>query len=175
MISRLTSLFTRNSEPVIGYKQAYLRPDGFGGVTGKKYSVDAEAVGPGFHAFYRFEDAWAHEQKGSAILEVLLSGRIKHHQLGVTASHQRVLQVMPTKCWACEELSERFTVGERMIWLLCPNHAEQDDNLAAACARFGIPNTGASKPIAELDDLDSFRDVKFGRLLDFRPTTIGGE
>jgi len=173
VISRLTSLFTRNSEPVIGYKQAYLRPDGFGGITGKKYSVDAEAVGPGFHAFYRFEDAWAHEQKGSAILEVLLSGTIKCHQLGVTASHQRVLQVMPTKCWACGELPERFTVGERMIWLLCPTHAEQDDSLAAACARFDIPNTGVSKPIAELDDLDSFRGVKFGRLLDFKPTMSG--
>jgi len=171
LIARLYSLFARNSAPVIGYKQAYLNTDGFGGVTGRSYSADADAVGPGFHAFYSFEDAWAHEQKGTVILEVLLSGTIKRHQLGVTASHQRVLQAMPSECWACKELPERFTAGESFIWLLCPAHAERDDSLAAACARFDIPNSGASKPLTELGALEPFSGVEFGRLLDFKPTT----
>lgn len=89
---------TPNADSRIGYKRAWLEGDSFKGVVGIPYDVDEEANGPGFHAYSTFRDARYHPQAGNVYLEVLLSGYIQEHDLGYTASHQRVLQVIAGDC-----------------------------------------------------------------------------
>lgn len=88
-------------KPVIAYKRAVLKAGDrrkcLEGVIGKKYGVSskAELFSPGFHAYRRYSDAVRHPQNGNVFLEVLLSGKVKDHDLGWTATEQRVLQVIP--------------------------------------------------------------------------------
>lgn len=90
--------------PVIAYKRAQLMPPGnrqhtkdFKGVVGYEYGVSDEAITTtvGFHAYKSFKAARKHPQRGNVFLEVVLSGYLQDHDLGWTASKQRVLQVIP--------------------------------------------------------------------------------
>jgi hypothetical protein len=117
----------RASQPVVAYKKAALATDGFYGVGAHRYySVDAEAedFSMGFHAYESPDEAQAHVQGGDVVLEVLLSGKIKTHEKGYIASHQRVLQLFPTSCSYCASthvvaFAER---GETCVFL-CDAHA----------------------------------------------------
>lgn len=88
-------------QPVIAYKRAILRAGDHSkclkGVIGKRYSLSSKAafLSPGFHAYRTYKLAQNHPQDGNVFLEVLLSGKVKDHDLGWKASEQRVLQIIP--------------------------------------------------------------------------------
>lgn len=179
---KMSMRFRRRSSPVIGYKQAYLKADGFHGVTGHHYTQDADAVGPGFHAFYRFEDAVKHEQQGAVILEVLLSGVIRKHKLGVKASHQRVLQILFKDCWECSRPATRYQKYGSSVLLYCAEHAERNDKIRRSLNEMSRRLDDSFEDVFQLtspaDDLSL--DSAFSKTIalpmaDFEPTAIPQE
>jgi len=120
----------------IGYKRAWLEGDSFKGVVGIPYDVNEEARGPGFHAYRSFKKAFNHPQKGNVFLEVLLSGNIQEHDLGYTASHQRVLQVIAGNCSECNQSATHYFLDpkptvEPAPLFLCQRHARLPSRVKA--------------------------------------------
>lgn len=101
-------LVSRTQEPLIGYKQANIDLMGHDPVlTGVSAMIDYgfreqhESLNqPGFHSFSSFTDAVEHVQTGNVILETLVYGQVKVHELGYESTGQRVLRMFFT-CKDC--------------------------------------------------------------------------
>lgn len=122
--------------PMIAYKRAELLPPtlrkrshDFAGVVGQTYGVVDKATSVlGFHAYDDFSRARKHPQEGNVFLEVVLSGAVQEHDLGWTATNQRVLQVIPHCCFGviggtCKLRPTRYFVAGDKLYFRCSIHA----------------------------------------------------
>jgi len=168
-------------QPVIAYKRAILRAGDrskcLKGVIGKQYSLSskAELFSPGFHAYRTYKLAQNHPQDGNVFLEVLLSGKVKDHDLGWTATEQRVLQVIPHCTFGS------FSVCKRPVRSYHSYAGELHFNcrLHTLDGKFEASSIGVQrKPIAQLEqDYSAFKEhgvvVALGSGRNrFIPTTI---
>jgi len=122
--------------PAIAYKRAMLLPPtlvkrehDFQGVVGQSYgAVDRATSSLGFHAYEDFKRARKHPQTGNVFLEVALSGNVQEHDLGWTASEQRVLQVIPHCSFSitghvCRSRPTKYFTVQGQLYFHCTFHS----------------------------------------------------
>lgn len=116
--------FVPKVKPRVAYKRACVSEDGFSGVgVDVRYGVTSKAIGLGFHAYEKLDDALTHAQQGDVFLEVLLSGTVREHNKGYIASHQRVLQVISDHCAYCRASGTHFAKSAVGLEFFCGFHA----------------------------------------------------
>lgn len=101
-----------------------------------------------FHSFYDLDDALKHTQDGNVFLEVINSGTLSFHELGMHAEKQRVLQLLFRDCSICKS-STGIEAWQRV------NHPRQRKQHSPGFLVFCgdcAPGFKGSEPIATMAD-----------------------
>ena len=74
----------------------------------------------GFHAYNEYSPARNHDQKGDFILKVVGSGKMFEYKQGYRYGHQRLEEVIVTKCGTCKNYADRLLVrSQGKVMPLC--------------------------------------------------------